>query len=92
MGKLGFHHYSPASLGPLKSPGRYLDLPAVFGNEFCLSHNHIDFQNLPDGSVIADLAAFRGNEPALLMVKAVFVCKTAEKPSAGTGDFHGIEG
>jgi hypothetical protein len=48
--------------------------------EFDRAGCHVDLHYFPQTAVIADFAAFRGNETALFGAEAVLVGQTAEEP------------
>jgi hypothetical protein len=89
-----FRHFrnTPAAFDFFEAGGGDGEDTAIFGGEFEMAHDYVDFCDAPCGVFVVYPGAFLGNLAAGFAVEVVFVGEAAEEAAAGAGDFHGVEG
>ena len=71
--------------------GVYFEQAAVFAGHFYHVGKRVHFGDAEVGAVVEDVDAFVREVAAGFVVPVKFVRKTAQKASALTRDFHGVE-
>jgi len=79
---------SPAVFCQFEVVGAYCGYAAVAGAHLYLTSNQVCLAHYPGFLLVEDMGTLLRDSADLLVVEIMLVCKAAQEPPAGTGNFH----